>query len=159
MERLRVADEALRLLLDRFWSVEAAAALYEHPRVLWALCRLGGRFCEALLDPLGRSGTGRQALAAAAFEAVSRCLDPRWLSGATPRQWADQVRVRLKWPALRSADRLTGRYGDARRQSASEEGSNGPRSESRPRKPNRRRAQLSFVGCQGCRKTLGAWAS
>jgi RNA polymerase sigma-70 factor (ECF subfamily) len=97
-------DEALRLLLDRFWSAGTKDALYERPRVLWALCRLGGRFCEALLDPLTRSGTGEQALAAAAFEAVSRCLEPRWLSGATPRQWADQVRVRLKWPPLRSAD-------------------------------------------------------
>ncbi len=71
-------DVALPVLLERFWSASSPAALYQPAQVLYALCRTGTRFCEALLVPLRSGDVRQQTLALAGLEALGRsegCLE------------------------------------------------------------------------------------
>lgn len=100
---------AVAPLLERFAALSKPEQLYASPDVLYALCRTGRPFCRTL-PPLLRGGeVGRRAVALAAAESVGRCLAQYrqakpWLDDATPRQYANEVRCRRKWPPLRAED-------------------------------------------------------
>jgi RNA polymerase sigma factor (sigma-70 family) len=100
-------EEALPLLLDRFWAASSPAELYRPGNALFVLCRTGTRFASALLEPLRSGDARRQALALAGAEAVARSLSCSWLDAETEsdERMALEARFRWKWAPPRMADR------------------------------------------------------
>jgi len=67
-------DAAFPLLMERFWSISSAEELYRSAHVLHALCRMGTRFGEALVEPLSGGDTHQQTLALAGLGEVARAM-------------------------------------------------------------------------------------
>ena len=98
-------EAALPLLTERFGAFGGVDDLYASADVLRALCRTGTPFCRRLAEELAAAEPARLPVVLAAVEAIARCLDPRpWLAGDTDQQWANEIRMRRKWPPLRPAD-------------------------------------------------------
>jgi RNA polymerase sigma-70 factor (ECF subfamily) len=97
-------EAAFDLLMEWFKAAAVRDDLYRSSYRLFALCRMGTRFCGQLAELLHTPDQGRQMVALAGADAVGRCLDLRWLQGATPQQLDFEVRRRAKWPPLRSED-------------------------------------------------------
>lgn len=66
------ADAAFPLLLKRFWASSEPDNL--NRSVLYALCRIGARFGEALLETFNTGNINQQTLALAGLEALARSL-------------------------------------------------------------------------------------
>jgi hypothetical protein len=100
-------EEALPLLLNRFWQAPGPADLHGSGTPLYALCRTGTRFAAALLEPLHRGEAGPQALALAGAEAVARSLRCDWLDleTAPDERVALDARFRWKWAPPLKIDR------------------------------------------------------
>lgn len=86
-------DAAFPMLLERFWTTPEPKDLYSS-YVLFALARMGTRFCEALLETLPEDDTHREILALIGIEAVARAIDPPGLAGASPERWPLEIRFR-----------------------------------------------------------------
>jgi RNA polymerase sigma factor (sigma-70 family) len=100
-------EEAVPLLLHRFWGAPSPAELYRSGSALFALCRTGTRFAAALLEPLRKGGARQQALALAGAEAVARSLRCDWLDldTAADERVALEARFRWKWAPPLKQDR------------------------------------------------------
>jgi RNA polymerase sigma-70 factor, ECF subfamily len=66
-------DTALPLLLERFWSASCPEDLYQPAWRFFALCRMGARFLEALLQPLCHGDLRQQLLALTGVEKAMSC--------------------------------------------------------------------------------------
>jgi hypothetical protein len=97
-------EAALGPLVEWFRGASGKDSLYDSAWRLYALCRMGTRFCREVTDLLGSQDPGKQLIGLAGAEAAGRCLDLRWLREATPERIAFEVRFRAKWPPLRSED-------------------------------------------------------
>ncbi len=107
-------DDALPLLLERFWAAGSERALFRQADVLHALCRTGTRFGEQLLAPLSDDDAARRELALAGVEALARTLHPnvgagaRWIAAEgddSDEHIAVDRRHRRKWAMPLHADR------------------------------------------------------
>jgi HEAT repeat protein len=73
-------DTAFPLLMEHFWSVscdaiaKAQKELYRPAHILYALCRMGTRFGETLLEPLSGGDSHQQILALAGLEELARAM-------------------------------------------------------------------------------------
>jgi RNA polymerase sigma-70 factor (ECF subfamily) len=105
---LSFPDEALPLLLARFWKATAPEELYRTGSTLYTLCRTGTRFAAALLEPL-RAGDARElSLALAGAEGMARALRLGLdLQDPSPERAALEARFRWKWGPPLPADRDT----------------------------------------------------
>jgi len=94
------ADAAFPLLLARFWGMSDVEELHSRSQVLYALSRMGVRFCEALLAPLAGSDVHRLSLALAGMEGIARAIDPPWLEHAPTEHRMLELRFRGKFAPL-----------------------------------------------------------
>lgn len=97
-------DESYPLLMEWFASIQDPQNLTRQSALLFALCRFGRRFCETLLRDLDSQDFNLVHKALLGIEALVRCLDPPWLTEASQQQIANELRTKLKWPALRGLD-------------------------------------------------------
>lgn len=93
-------DEAFSRLMDRFSAAARPEDLFQPPDYLYALCRMGARFAEALLPMLEADDARVVRLALAGVEALARAREPEWLQGASALHYANEVRTRRKWAPL-----------------------------------------------------------
>ena len=87
-------NDAFPLLMEHFWSVSSAEELYRAAHnILHALCRMGTRFGEALLEPLSGGDTRQQTLALAGLEALGHALKLPGLKKASSEELALAARL------------------------------------------------------------------
>jgi RNA polymerase sigma-70 factor (ECF subfamily) len=86
------SDVAFSLLMEHFWSVPSAEELYQHSHILHALCRMGTRFGEALLEPLSGGNIRQQTLALAGLEELAGAMRLPQLEQASSEELAVAAR-------------------------------------------------------------------
>ena len=87
-------DEAFDLLMDQFRATASAETLYQTPHLLYALCRMGTRFCGALIEPLQSRDDREVSLALAGVEGIANAINYAYRKKyESPIHLANDVRI------------------------------------------------------------------